>query len=307
VNAPARPPGPVPIPALQALLAAFTASAPAPPDALALVDLPVASAHARRFKLDVSFALDGHAHARFSVNDKGEPGPFRERLYTRLPALGVPPALLADFFALSPPGQVQTTVSVKWHASKWRIGLYYEELLLHPDGPALIDRAFERFLDQTSEAPPPNSQPVALCIDVTEGVVTGAKDYHMVTERPGEPTIALPPGLGEVRDGLPWHPINDTRRYLLARRYGPDGPAGAKLLWMTESWDAGTAAAAWEVVDGLRSRFGFPEASPSRALDALRAGWPFSGEEAFLFPDLVGLNVGPEGRPEALLVYVSVR
>lgn len=70
-----------------------------------LVNFDVARRWARRFKVDVSFALGAARRARFSINDKGEPVELRARLRARSSELGIHAALLERLFAISPPGK----------------------------------------------------------------------------------------------------------------------------------------------------------------------------------------------------------
>lgn len=300
-DTPVRAPGPVPVDVVRDLLASVSACVPGA-DPAPLVDLDVAAAHLGRFKLDVSFALtrDGAPHARVSLNDKGEPEAFRERLRAVLPGLGVPIALLDAFLALSPPGQVQTTVSVKWTAGGGlpaRVGLYYEELSEHPElVPATLALAG---LSDTLPALPP----VAVCLDVAGGRFAAGRHYHHVVDtREEQPAVELSDAMTHLRASLPWHPRSGRRPWLYARRVGPAG--GTKLLWMTECHRPEDAAWAWGEVERLRATLGLPDGPVARVLDGLRAGWR---HDAFLHPDLVSVNAGGDGEPEALLVYVSAR
>lgn len=300
-DTPVRAPGPVPVDVVRDLLAALSACVPGV-HAAPLVDLDVAAAHLGRFKLDLSFALtrDGAPHARVSLNDKGEPGPFRDRLRAVLPGLGVPLAHLDTFFALSPPGRVQTTVSVKWAGEGGlpaRVGLYYEELGAHPElVPATL--ALAGLADALPDLPP-----VAVCLDLAGGRFAAGRHYHLVVDRPGdEPAVALPGPLAALRPTLPFHPRSGRRPWLLARRVG--ATAGTKLLWMTECHRPEDATWAWGEVDRLRAALGLPDGSVARALDDLRATWR---HDAFLHPDLVSVDVDGDGEAQALVVYVSAR
>ena len=145
--------------AVRALLDATAACIEAPlhPAPVELLDLACAARHARRFKIDVSFALslDGRPAARFSVNDKGEPGAFRARLLDRSGVLALPRERLEAFFALSPPGFVQTTVALKWApggGAPDTVSLYFEELALSPGGDRLVHAVLGPALGVT---PPP--------------------------------------------------------------------------------------------------------------------------------------------------------
>jgi len=271
---------------------------------LTLVDLPTAATEAPRFKLDASFALDhtGAAHARFSINDKGEPVAFRERL---TPALGLP-GDLDGFLAISPPGEVQTTLGVKWTAAGGppaRTSLYFEELQQHPRASEIMDQAFRWGLGRP--APPAELAPVSVCLDFAAGQVVAAKDYHLVVETSDAPAVPLDPALDAFRRGFPLDPWRRSRRYMLARRFAPDGgPSGAKLLWVSEAHTAAAIAWAWSQVDRLRADWKLPETATSRALDRLRDGWKHA---ARLYPDLVSMDVDAEMIPHTLLVYVSVK
>jgi len=302
--------------AIQELLAALRACLPPPPatqalrpDPATLLDLDCVQAQARRFKLDLSFELraDGQPRARFSVNDKGEPETFRTRL--RGAELALPTAPLEGLLALAAPGHVQTTLGVKWGAAGGapaRVSVYLEELFGVPDAEQIRAGTFGLL---GLRAPPPMAGllPVSVCLDFAAGQVVAVKDYFMATERPGDPPVDLPPGLAAHRDRFPVHPVNGHRRYLVARRLDPDGrPTGSKLLWMSEVHRNETLSWAWAEVDRLRVELRLPPSPTAAALDALRTGWPHA-PDTFLHPDLVSLNAGPDGEPDALLIYTSLR
>lgn len=275
-----------------------------------VVDWEVAAAEARRFKVDVSFVLGPAAHRpRFSLNDKGEPVPFRRRLERTLPTLGVPSDSLSAFFDLSAPGEVQTTASFKWEGERLdRIGLYYEELSRSARGPALIAEVFQRAIGIDPPAPPPGTLPVAVCADLRDGAFVAARDYHLATDRPDDPT-PLDDSWATIepfRERLPFHEAHGTRRFLMARRaVARGGSSGRKLMWMTECHLPSTAAKAWATVDELIAELGF-DGPETKALADLRRSWP-DGDSLYLYPDLVSLNVDGDGQPEALLVYVSMK
>lgn len=296
--------------ALEDLLAAVPASIEAPlwPEPASLVDLQVAAEQARRFKVDASFALDrsGAAHARFSVNDKGEPDAFRERL--RRADLGLP-ADLDDYLAIAPPGEVQTTLGVKWSAAggpPQRTTVYFEELQDCPRAAEIIDAVFRWGLHRPAPPAPP-LLPVSVCLDFSGGRVVAARDYHLVLESSDQAAVPLPAAQEEFRRGFALDPVRRTRRYLLARRFGPGGdPTGSKLLWVSEAHTPAAVAWAWSQVDRLRAAWNLPETATSRAMGALRAGWRH-GTAATLYPDLVSMDADATMTPRALLTYVSVK
>lgn len=292
--------------------AARSIAAPISPDPLSLVDVRVAADQARRFKLDVSFslALAGEPKARFSINDKGEPQAFRERLLRSSGALGVDRLRIEEFFALSPPGAVQTTMAVKWGAvggQPERFSLYFEELCLAPEGPPLIEKVTRFALGVGAPPPWEGLDPVAVCIDIEEDRIVGVKDYWMATELADAPLVALSPRLEQFRRELPISPFQKTRRYLLARRLGPGGErTGAKIMWMSEAQVPEAAQLAWSRVDALCRDLTLPVTRTSESLAALRRDWP-SDADCYLYPDLVSLDVGPDDTVRRLLVYVSVK
>lgn len=288
-------------PAAQAIAALFSSletavSAPLVPSPAALVDMPAAVPVLRRFKLDVSFATHV-AGARFSLNDKGEAAPFRERLRRHAPALGLPSADLEHFFALSPPGEVQTTLGVKWGEDGGRparVSLYFEELTRSPRGAALMDAVTEAF-GTSRAAAPPGLTPAAICVDWQGGTPCALKDYWLAVERTDEPLVALPPVLEAFRRAFPLDEARGTRRYLLARRFGVDGElVGKKLLWQSEAHTSAAACRAWGLVPALPP-----------ALSRLASAW--RDDELFLYPDLVSLDVDAAGERQGLIVYVSVK
>ena len=282
--------GPVPIGAIADLLGAL----PADPLVDTLVDMEVAAQTARDFKIDLSFA--GSEEARFSVNDTGEPDAFRARLRNalgdRLP--------LDEFLALSPPGQVQTTVSLKWRSRALgvtRIGLYFEELGRFDGGAALRSRVFR----WAGVADPPGLgglEPGAVCVDFIDGHPVAVKDYGFGTD---VGRLALDGEEAEFATFIPAHPRNGQRRFLRGGRYGTDGQTlGRKLIWMTEANQPEYADQAWGVERDLRQRWG----PLQPRLDTLRAGW---GHPCFLYPDLVCLNLDPQGKAQGLSTYVTVK
>ena len=280
--------GPVPLEALEALLEALREAGGWTPLIDGLLDRPLAARVARRFKLDVSFAL-GADGARFSLNDKDEAVPFRERLRS---CVGGP--ALESFLALSPPGLVQTTVGLKARDGEiQRISLYYEELPLDAAGEALRQSA----LRLAGVSAPSALPPVAVCLDLDpRGLLVGAKDYGLVEGDEGP--------FPEERARFPAHPVTGNRRFLYARRFAPGGALeGSKLMWMSETHRPSDVARAWAEVDRLRA--GLPADRASRALDKLRQSWSFS--DAFLHPDLLSTDRDADGRVRAVLAYVSVR
>lgn len=272
---------------------------PLVPSPAALVDVSVASTALTRFKLDVSFATHAEG-ARFSLNDKGEAAAFRERLRHQQAALGLPSADLERFFALSPPGEVQTTVGLKWGAeggTPARVSLYFEELTRSPRGPELMRAVIEAFGGRL--APPAAPTPAAVCVDWRDGAPCALKDYGMAVERSDAPAVTLPPALEAFRRAFPLDPDRGTRRYLVARRFDGDGQlTGHKLLWQSEAHTEAAAQRAWAHVDRL-----VPESPP--ALSRLRSTW--KNGELFLYPDLVCLDVDATGSRQGIIVYVSVK
>ncbi len=301
--------GRVPPAAVADLLAAVDACAGRPLMAQALVDVDIAVAQARSFKLDVSFALtpDAAEGARFSLNDKGEPEAFRRRLVGHAEALGIDAALLAAQLRISPPGEVQTTLAVKWAPTRPpRVTVYFEELTRSPRAEA-IRRACFALGGVDMPPPPPGLDLVAACVDHSAGRAVAVKDYHLLTERAGTPPVALPAAVEPFRAPFGWHPVNGTRRFLLATRYAAGGgPIGSKLLWMSEVHRHETVGWAWAEVDRIRAAMRLPESRVGRALDALRAAWAHA-PGTFLYPDLVSLDVDADGTPQGLVVYVSIR
>ncbi|MCB9793575.1 MAG: hypothetical protein H6741_12705 [Alphaproteobacteria bacterium] len=311
---PARPATPAPRAGLEALLEALSACTPAPlePPPKSLLDLTVTAREARRFKIDVSFSLakGGAPLARWSVNDKGEPEAFRARLRATLPALGLPAEALERFFAISPPGEVQTTLSVKWGPEGGlpeRVGLYYEELMDCPRAEAITAAVFDLVDPSAKRSPIPGALPGAVSADLTPGGFIGARDYLLCQDDAEglHPGLHLPPEAEAFRAALPLHSHNHTRRFLVARRAG--AREGSKLLWLTEAHHPSSAERAWAVVDALRVRLELPDSLPARAMDQLRATWPLPLDEAYPYPDLVCLNLDGQGAPEALILYVSIK
>lgn len=280
--------GPVSLAALDALLEALREAGGWTPLIDGLLDRDLAARVARRFKLDLSFAM-GADGARFSLNDKDEVVPFRERLRANI---GGP--ALESFLALSPPGAVQTTVGLKARdGALQRISLYYEELPTGEAGEALRRSALALAgVSASSELPS-----VAVCLDLDAGgQIVAAKDYGLIEGSAGP--------FPEERAGFPAHPVTGNRRFLYARRFAPGGAmVGSKLMWMSETHRPSDVARAWAEVDRLCVEL--PPDRASRALDKLRRSWSFS--EAFLHPDLLSTDRDAEGRVRAVLAYVSVR
>ena len=284
--------------ALHDLLGAADACAGQPLPWRELVDFDVACREARRFKLDASFALDrgGRAVGRFSVNDKGEPVAFRERLLRFAP-------VLERQLGVSPPGEVQTTLAVK---SNGVTTLYFEELAACPRAEELRQQTFA--LAGAAAPPlPEGAAPVAVCLDWVGAEIAAAKTYAMVTERAGETPRALPREAAAYRELFEPHPVHGTRRYLLATRHAPGGaPRGSKLLWMSEVHRPVDVGWAWAAVARARARVAAPASAVSRALDGLVSGWSHA-PDTLLYPDLVSLDLDAAGRATGLVVYVSVR
>jgi hypothetical protein len=235
------------------------------------VDLDVACAEARRFKLDVSFQLGARPATRLSVNDKGEPDALRRRL--PMPA----------FYAISPPGEVQTTLGIK----PGRRSLYYEELAGHPRAEVIHREVLALARVEAAWEGLPN----AVCVDLDEaGAVVGAKDYHLRID--ADPT-----------GPFPLHPVTGLRRRMYARRFAPGGRlVGVKELWVAEVHRPEQVDWAWAQVDRLVVEL----AVDDTPLRHLRAGWRHA-PGVYLHPDLLCVNRDAAGEPEGLLVYVSVR
>jgi len=294
---------------LEALFEALDECFGGPAPWRSLVDWGVAVAEAPHFKLDVSFALGGPPKARFSVNDKGEPPAFRERVAREAEALGLPPAPLERMFALSPAGQVQTTLGVKWDPGVTlpeRVSVYFEELASSAHGER-IRRELPLLAGVTAPALAPCARPNAVCLDFSHGEVVASKVYDVLVERTNDPPPELPAPLARMRDALPFHAVMRTRRTMLAARFARGGQLlGHKLFWMTELRDRALVPAAWSRLDRLRADLNVAvDPIVEEALARLRRR--FADTEVFLFPDLIGLNVDAAGNTESLVVHVSLR
>jgi ferredoxin len=301
-------PASVPRAAIEDLLASIDDCAGRETGAARLVDIDVAARTAGRFKLDVSFAFTSARHARFSVNDKGEPEAFRERLLGAATAFHLDPARLRTQLAIAAPGVVQTTVGVKWRAEQAipeRVSLYFEELTRSADHPRIRSEVFG-LLGVPAPPIPAGALPIAVCIDYSEDRLVAVKSYDAVADPNGGRASDVTEDLRAVRDALPFHPARGTRRYMLATRWAPGGVlTGRKLLWMTELHRASLLPWAWAEVDRVRESVARDvDPAAGAALDRLRASWAHA-PDAFLFPDLVAFNVG--GGDDALIVHVSTR
>lgn len=258
--------------------------------------------HARAFKLDVSVGLQPGAVPRFSVNDTGEPADFRRRLLNAGPHLGLESDWLNGFLALSSPGDGQTTASVKWERDGLRVGLYFEELHTHSDPSGCREKVCQYL---GIECPPVGVGLLgAVCVDFMAGRPIGFKEYRMVDLNDD---LSLPVGLAAFARKIPRHPGNGQRRALLASRWDAVGQrTGHKLLWMTEATRPAFAARAWEEAFNLFRETGLPAGDNLEVVRRLVHLWP-SGERCFVYPDLVSLNVDEAGRPEKVLLYVSLK
>ncbi len=264
---------------------------------------------AATFKLDVSFVSGPGRHARFSVNDKMEPVAFRERLKRHVTVLGCQPQALRDFFAVAAPGEVQTTVGVKYldgSATPDRVSLYYEELSQSDRSSEIRASTFGLLGLQ----PPPLADgyvPNAVCIDYRNGVAVGAKCYDVTLERRGSTPAPLPSCLNEVRTRLPWHPVMNTRRYMRVHRVDAGGAdAGCKLLFMTEVHDPAHSRSAFALAASLLEQYGPVNAAVQGAFDELSLATA-TATHHYYYPDLIGLNVDAAGRAESAVAHVSVR
>jgi hypothetical protein len=294
------PPQPVREAAITALLEPFERLTGVDPGRF--IDLSVAAREARRFKVDVSFAI-GHGAVRMSVNDKGEAAALRTRVRA-----AVPGAWPERFFGLLPAGGAQATLGLKASDGEVdRYSLYYEEF---PDQ-AVAARTHRALFEALGIERGPPADLAGVCLDLDgSGTPIAVKDYAVRGDGPGFP-IAVPP-----------HPRMGTTRFLHAERTGagaaeragagaPPGdcagitgaPLGTKTIWVTESRTREDAARNWAVVDGLASTFG-PDAA-SDALRTLRQGW--RDPDAFLHADLVSADRDAASALRALVVYVSVR
>ncbi len=267
-----------------------------------LIEPATAARVMRRFKLDVSVDLSPDAAPRMSLNDTGEPGAFRARVEAAAPHLGLPAPWLAAFFALSAPGDGQTTLGLKLGAPR-RATLYFEELTEHsdPDGCRAGVRAMLGL-------PPGGDGPRllgAVGVDVEAGATVALKEYRVVDL--DEDVLDLAPALRAWADSVPTHARTGRRRAILADRIDPAGGLlGRKLLWMTEARTPAEATTTWRQASDLVRGAGVPVGpNLARALRLAR-GWRWSAS-CFPYPDLVSLDVGPDGAPRRAILYVSVK
>ncbi len=273
------------------------------------VDPTLVSRAAEAFKLDVSFVSGPGRHARFSINDKMEPEDFRGRLQRQSAALGLRRETLQEFFAVAAPGEVQTTVGVKYlngSATPNRVSLYYEELNQSERGSEIRDATFGLLRLQ----PPPLADgyaPNAVCIDYGNGVAIGSKCYDVTLERQDGPLPSLPSCLDQIRARLPWHPTRNTRRYMRVGRVDAQGAGtGCKLLYMTEVHEPAHARPAFEFAAALLEQYGPVDAVVRGAFDELSAATATETRH-YYYPDLIGVNVDAAGKPESAVVHVSMR
>jgi len=248
--------------------------------------------------VDGSFAMrgDGLDVARFSVNDRGAPGPFRAAVRDLAGRWGFPaPDVLDAFFAAAPPGRVQTTIGVKARGLPERVSLYFEELSMAPDGGRTIAVAVAAL----AGVDPPAGRPLAVAVDVGPAGVLALKSYRPAVDRPDRPGAPpLPGSLEAFRRRLPFR--RGERRLLVAERVGPAGRAGRKLIWVPEVRHSGDARRCWAAAASLRRALRLPLTRSSRALDGLAT-------DAAMYPDLVSLDADGDGVPQGLTVYVAVR
>ena len=299
----------VPEPFWRGLLGAFEACHGRSGAWRPFVEPALLSRAAAAFKLDVSFVSGPGRHARFSVNDKMEPLGFRQRLQRQGASVGCRSQVLQDFFAVAAPGEVQTTLGVKYlggSATPNRVSLYYEELSQTDRGSEIRASTFGLLGLQ----PPPLAvgyAPNAVCIDYRDGLVVGAKCYDVTLERQGSAPAPLPSCLDQIRSRLPWHPTMNTRRYMRVHRVDAGGAdAGCKLLFMTEVHEPAHARRAFAFAAALLEQYGPVDDVVQSAFDQL-ADATATATHHFYFPDLIGLNVDATGKPESAVVHVSVR
>lgn len=172
-----------------------------------------------------------------------------------------------------------------------------------PRAEGIREAAFA-LVDARPPAPLPGLLPAAVCIDYVSGTPESLKDYWMLTERPGEAAPDLGAMVDRYRARFSFHPVNRTRRFLIASRIAAGGkPAGAKLIWMSEVHRQEDVSWAWAEVDRLRAGIGGPVAL---VLDGLRDHWRHA-PGTFLYPDLLSLNLDAAGASQELIVYVSIR
>ena len=271
---------------------------------LPLLDLDACARNMRRFKLDVSVDLMQDGHPRCSLNDTGEPEEFRRRLLRHGPALGFGEEPLRAFLSLLEPGRAQTTAALKWSAPEprpRRVSLYYEELMDVAEAEELRAGVFA--LSGTPCGPPLPAPLAAACVDLEGGAIVAVKDYWTCE---GEPPIPLPPPLARQLASLAPHPRHRGKRYMVARRFGPDGSVrGYKVLWITEATRPRYAAWAWQELGRLHARLELSATRASEALDRLVRSWPH--EDCYIYPDLICLNARSDGAVDSLLAYVSVK
>ncbi|HMR05901.1 MAG TPA: hypothetical protein PKA88_08985 [Polyangiaceae bacterium] len=279
----------------------------------AFVDPTCLAAHSHRFKADVSFLFGVGRRARFSVNDKGEAARFREHLEQNLSQLDLDPDQAAAFFAVAPPGEVQTTLGLKYRggeAKPERVSLYFEELANSPRG-AAIRSATCALLGQPAPALAPGFQPNAVCVDYCGGRAVAVKCYDVTLQHrdthSSASEAALPGSLQRIARGLPWHPETSSRRFMLAGRIGAGGRLlGKKLLFMTEAHGAAHAEQAFAFADTLIAQAPEKNEAVSTAYAQLRGTGP-DATGHFFYPDLIGVNLNAEDGLESVVVHVSVR
>jgi len=291
-------PSSVPEATVERLLSLLTAQGVSLPSYRALLDVSRCSQFMREFKLDVSVSLRAHSSPRFSLNDTGEPDAFRSRLHSHHEQIGLSSSELHRFFSLSPPGEVQTTLSLKWE-DPLRTTLYFEELSRHPD-PAVLRRSmFDEFL---GVAPPrQDRQLIALAVDYQGGVPVGLKEY-------AHADLAKQPELAPtVAPLLMAHPRTLEKRAMIAQRYDLAGSLlGDKILWVTEANSAQLAAKAWRHVAGMVKKLSFDEGTGWGLVRQWVEDWPY-GPSVVPYPDLVSVNRRSDGQVEDLILYLSLK
>ena len=288
-------PSEVPESAVERLLSLLPAQGVSLDSYRALIDVSRCAQFMREFKLDVSVSLREQGAPRFSVNDTGEPGDFRKRLYSHHEQIGLSSSELDRFLGLCPPGEAQTTLSLKWE-DRLRTTLYFEELARHFDPAELRRSICDEFLGRTPPAQGANL--MALAVDYHGGNPISFKEYVHVdlAEQPElAPTVA---------PLLMAHPRTSEKRAMIAQRYDLAGSLlGDKILWVTEANSPQLAANAWRHVAGMVKKLSFDEGPGWGLVRQWVEDWPY-GPSVVPYPDLVCVNRRSDGQVEDLILYL---